>query len=414
MPAGRRTRPSILVWVLWALAAALTAGAGVCIALINLTTEYHTDWNDLVLWGGLLAFASVGALIALRLPANRIGWLLLALGVLWGAKSLANEYAVYALFASEQPLRGATLAAWGDTWLGIAAQLLLVVYLPLWFPTGYVAGPRWRIVERLAAVGIVVAVVGFVLQPGVLGSSGEYTTSTNPIGLLQRRQVSDTVETLGIAIVTGCVVAAIVSLGRRLRASRGVERQQIKWVVYWLAIFVVAFMINALAHIFAPSYVNLALVPFILSIVAIPFVIAIAILRYHLFDIDRVINRTLVYGVATIVLGACYLLGVVVLQTVLDPLTRGSDLAVAATTLLVAAIARPARDRVQRAVDRRFYRRRYDAARVVAAFSVRLRNEVNLDTVGDELRWAVQETVQPASVTLWLRAAEPGPAHLPG
>jgi hypothetical protein len=200
-----------------------------------------------------------------------------------------------------------------------------------------------------------------------------------------------------------CGLIAIALLLQRFRRSSGPERQQYKWIVLAMGFVVATYIADFVVRGLGSEFIRITGPLSSASIVAVPLTVGIAILRYRLFDIDRVINRALVYATFSTGLIGSYALGVVLLQRLLDPLTRGSDLAVAGTTLLVAAMARPARDWIQRAVDRRFYRRHYDAARTLDAFVLRLREQVELDGLATELREVVQETMQPAHVSLWLR-----------
>jgi hypothetical protein len=291
---------------------------------------------------------------------------------------------------------------------------LPALFLTLLFPTGRLLSRRWRAVVWLGVGAVAANIAGAAFAPGLL----EITTDRpirNPLGIGGR--VGDAIPWLsgiGEVLAAGTLVLGGVSVALRLRRARGRERQQVTWFAYICLLALVPFIVLAMVSIVAgddvPSWLNvLSVIAWwslvVLVLVGLPAAIGIAILRHQLYDIDVVINRTLVYGALTLTLGASYLGSVLLLQLVLNPLTQGSDLAVAMSTLAVAALFRPARRRIQLLVDRRFFRRRYDAARTLAAFGGRLRDELDVDALGNDLQAVVRDTMQPDHVSLWLRGA---------
>jgi hypothetical protein len=350
----------------------------------------------------VVVFSAMGALIASRQPRNPIGWILCGVGLAGALATFSHGYADHWLDGGGGPaLLGKSAAEYGEvSWMPLV--LPCATFLLLLFPDGRLLSPRWRWVARAAAVGIVFGFVGSVLIPGKIP---DYPEVMNPYGL---RSLSDPLQALGFAALAIALVGSPLSLILRFRRAAADERQQIKWLA--LAGAVAATTLVLLA---GPGYAvigeaasNIAI---LLSVLGLPLATGVAILRYRLYDIDVVINRTLVYGALTATLALTYLGSVLLLQLALDGLTSGSGLAVAASTLAVAAVFRPARARIQRGVDHRFFRRRYDAARTLEAFSARLRDEVDLRTVNSELSSVVRETLQPAHVSLWLRAPGGGP-----
>ncbi|HZJ06583.1 MAG TPA: hypothetical protein VFD59_14070 [Nocardioidaceae bacterium] len=323
-------------------------------------------------------FGLVGALVAAREPGNAVGWLLLAAAVSFGLQELAVAY------LAEPGRPGDGVAVWFDAQLGWL--FVALVLLPLLFPNGRLLSPRWRVAVWVGLAGFVLDTVGVVLE-------------------------QDAVLSLGNLLLAVALLLAAASLVLRLRRSQGRERQQVKLFVYVGALAVTVLLFGMPTVFIGPSapdwvvvmgtiawFTTLALILF-----GMPIAIGVAILRHRLYDIDVVIKRTLVYGSLTILLGASYLGSVLLLQLALNPLTQTSDLAVAASTFAVAALFRPVRKRVQAVVDQRFYRGRYDAARTLAGFSARLRDELDLEALGADLRDVVGDTMQPVHVSLWLR-----------
>jgi hypothetical protein len=370
--------------------------------VLNLRRPQYADLafttGELVLALALLLFGWVGALVVSRQPNHPIGWVLCAFGVIGGVGGFASEYAVYGLRSHPGAVPGAAALAWFASWI-FALYLALLTALLVLFPDGRPPSPRWRWVLWLAGIGAGFSVVGALSMWPVRG-----------IGLLLVGGGPEPVGVLGIFYSLGfwvavvAVLAAIASLVVRFRRARGVERQQLKWVVYAVVVVVLSFILLVVA----PDSILLSElitdVVFSLLITLIPVAMGVAILKYRLYDIDRLINRTLVYGLLTAVLGVVYASLVLVLGQLSGGLgTEPSSWAVAGATLAVAALFQPARRRIQAVVDRRFNRRKYNAAKTVEAFSAHLRDEVDLDALSAELLAVVDQTMQPTTASLWLR-----------
>ena len=349
--------------------------------------------EGLVLTLAFGSFLVVGCLLVARRPDNRIGWIFTAVGLLTTTAILAEGYTIYAYVTDPGPLPGRLIAAWVYTWIWNPIIMLTVVFPLLLFPTGRSPSPRWRPVTWLA-VGLTVAwtVLG-TLNPSLDVYDG---TIPNPIGVAGADPNTGLPSTIVNGLTTLVLGAAIGSLVLRFWRSRGVERQQLKWFAYAGALVV----LTAPSIEVAPSLGNLPWV----TVIALPVAVGIAILRYRLYDIDRLINRTLVYGSLTAILGLGYAGAVLVLGQVFGGM-RGNppSWAVAGATLAVAALFQPARRRIQALVDRRFNRRKYDAARTVEAFTARLRDEIDLAALSEELLAVVDQTMEPTQASLWLR-----------
>jgi len=346
----------------------------------------------------ILAFSTVGALVALHRPENPIGWLLCCGALIWSLGELTLEYGVYALITAPGTLPAGVWAAWFGAWARGIGGFFMVLFLLLLFPTGRLPTPRWRVVVW-ATVGYVAL---FTLVNWLSPESQDFRLSSvsNPLGFdLEIMNLLGGVLYLSLPLLLlACGAAVIV----RLRRSRGDVRQQIKWFAY--AVVVMVFLFTLGHSLGLTQIVGVAPLVFAIPLTGLPVAAGIAILKYRLYDIDIIINRTLVYGSLTATLVALYFGGIVVLQGVFVALTgEKSTLAVVASTLLIAALFNPLRRRVQGFVDRRFYRRKYDAAKTLEAFSAKLRDETDLDALSDDLVGVVRETVQPAHASLWLR-----------
>jgi hypothetical protein len=343
-------------------------------------------------------FGAIGALLVVRRPENAIGTLFCVVAILFAAGSLANGWCAYAAYGGGLPAAG--FAAWVATCLLTIPLFTAPLLLLLLFPTGRLLSPRWRPAAIAVATLGVLALVVDTLQPGPFDG---WPTLANPLATsgATGRLVADLQGLTGVPFV-GLFLIGAACLVLRLRRSGELERQQIKWVVYAACLTASAFVVSLLSPErigYWVFWIGLA------GLGAMPLAAGVAILRYRLYEIDRVINRTLVYALLTACLAAVYAGAVLVLQALLSPVTSGSHVAIAVSTLAVAAIFGPARSHIQRWVDRRFYRRRYDANRTLEAFSAQLRDEVDLDALAARLHAAVSETMQPERVTLWLRSS---------
>jgi len=345
-----------------------------------------------------LSSAAVGALIGWQRPGNTVGRLLSLLGLVSALQFLLAGYADFGLF-SEVRLPQANVAAWIFSWSG--GLVGLFGYLLLFeFPDGPLKLRRARFGAACGATATALFCVALAIVPGTLFNMAGVQ---NPFGLAgQEALIIALVMVAGVLFVT-IVLLAASTLRERYRRADARQRLQLKWFFAGMA-FVAAAATASLA--LAPIDFGLAKIGLSLGVSALPVTIAVAILREHLYEIDLFINRALVYGWTTAGIAVAFFAAIVVLQSVLRPFTGGSEIAVAISTLASVALAQPLRARIQRFVDRRFYRSRYDAARTLDEFSVRLRDEVDLDAVRGGLLDAVRETVQPAHASVWLRETE--------
>ena len=380
--------------VAWALLTVFGASVAALVVLSVANGNFQREplANTVGLLLAFAAFMGVGALIVANRPGNAIGWVFSAIALLAVTGALAEEYAGYAVRTRPGLLPGGVLAGWYAGWAWYPTVTLALVFTPLLFPDGRPPSPRWRLVAWLAGAGTALFVALAAVQPTIELDDGHVVD--NPIGVAA---VGDP-ETGFLNITLGLlVVAAVVSLVVRFRRSRGEERLQLKWFTYAAAVLPVILLGDYL-----PDAVSNLL--FAVGISLLPVAAGLAGLRYRMYEIDRLINRTLVYGLVTVLLAGVYA-GLVL---VLGQLSGGvaSDppsWVVAGATLAVAALFQPARQRVQRLVDRHFNRARYDAVRTVEGFSARLRDQVDLDTLAAELLAVVDQTVQPTRASLWLR-----------
>jgi hypothetical protein len=399
---------SWLAWAVCALSLALTALSFLLIALIlSLNASIYFYWLEPTTIA--IGYSVIGAIIASRLPAHPIGWICCAIGFTGAVEHFSGEYAVYALLARPEALAGGKAMVWIQNWFWILI-FGLIVFLLLLFPNGRLPSNRWRAFAWLSAavtlIGAILAAISPDVGLDVLGSTDNrhnYISLPNPLGIEGLPNLFRPVQTLVLAL--GPVAAASVVVGRR--KARGVERQQIKWLLYAGAIFFVGiFLKNTIFSLLGGvpwgMWVGNLLV--VVGGLGGPIAIGIAILRYRLYEIDLIINRTLVYGSLTAMLVALYFVGIIVMQRIFVLLTgQQSTLAVVASTLLIAALFTPLRRRIQSFIDRRFYRRKYDARKTLETFSAQLRNETDLEALSNDLVGVVRETMQPAHVSLWLR-----------
>jgi hypothetical protein len=346
-----------------------------------------------------IVFSVVGVLIASRHPANAIGWVFLGAALAAGLANLGGGYAEYWLDSGKgsDALGQAAASYTNVSWVPFI--LVPPTFLLLLFPDGRLLSRRWRPVAWSAVLGIVGTTVAGGLRSGPLE---DFPELANPFGVAS--PLLDALEGLAALLLVIGLFGSAVSLILRFRRAAGQQRQQIKWLALAGAVAALTVPIASAGYdLWGEAATNIASM---ISVLGLPVAAGIAILRHRLYDIDVVINRTLVYGALTATLAGVYLGSVLLLQLALSGVTEGSGLAVAVSTLAAAAVFRPARTRIQGAVDRRFYRRKYDAERTLEAFSTRLRDEVELGVLRAELSAVVAETVQPAHVSLWLREGE--------
>jgi hypothetical protein len=413
---GVSTRAVWLAWSLAALSVAMfLAGAALTVSslYVGVATPPSSDWgtagplSGLVIFLPFLAFPLVGALIASRRPENPIGWICLAAGLFW--MSIVVESSITG--SEPYPVIIDALTLW--TWVPPVG--LLAIYMILLFPDGRLPSRRWRPLAWLSGAVMVLASVAVTLTPGPLP---DHPRVHNPLGLEGYPIVTQAL-TGSVVLLPICILASATSLVWRYRHSGGEVRQQIKWVVFAASLVGMAYAVTLVSGLFltpetfttgqeAPLWLALLQDAVLISYAGVPIAVGFAVLRYRLYDIDVLINRTLVYGSLTTMLVAVYVIGVVGLQAILRIFSgQESTLAVVASTLAIAAMFNPLRRRVQAFVDRRFYRKKYDARKTLETFSGRLRDETDLHTLSSHLVAVVRETMQSAHVSLWLR---PGPS----
>ena len=381
-----------LAWSLWALILAIQVAGLVFYGLAGTASDANSVSAGIVALIVFQLFATVGAAIAAKRPENPIGWLFCTVPLL---TALANASSGYAELAVERGLGGAVgvVLAFGWTWLAALGITVLIVLL---FPDGRLPSPRWRSVAVFAAIWLVVA-VSYTFKAGPLDEPLEDVD--NPIGVPGMGFVVDVLGLAGLAVL---LIAAVTSLVLRFLRNPA-QRQQIKWVLASVGLALLVIVPLDIADAVSTSFDGPPDAVFLLALGTIPLATGLAILRYRLYEIDRIVNRAVVYAAVTGLLVGAYFGIVLGLQEVFASFGGGSDLAIAISTLAVAAAFRPLRSRVQRAVDRRFYRGRYDAQRTLEDFSARLRDEIDIHALHGELTAVVRRTLEPAQVSLWLR-----------
>jgi hypothetical protein len=402
---------SWIAWSMCALSLALIALSFLLIVLIlNLNTPTYFYWLEPTAIA--IGFSVIGAILVPRLPHHPIGWLCCAIGFLGAVEHLSGEYAVYALLAQPgPPLAGGQAALWLSLWPWIL-MIGLIVFLLLLFPTGRLPSRRWRWFAWLsAAVTLIAATLTAISPDAVLYTFGPSDIRLiyfpNPLGVEELPNLNQPVQALVLILALVAVASLIVV---RLRRARGVERQQIKWLIYAGAI---GFGGMILRTYFSPligepwgQWVGYLVVA--VGVMGSPVAIGVAILRYRLYEIDLIINRTLVYGLLTAILVLFYFGSVTALQYLFSLLTgQGNTLAIVASTLAIAALFNPLRRRFQGFIDRRFYRRKYDARKTLEVFGSRLRDETDLEKLCEDLGEVVDETMQPAHISVILRSEVP-------
>jgi hypothetical protein len=392
--------------------------ASVPLLVLARSAQIPSSWEANLTVGDLLGgvifliFPLVGALIASRRPRNAIGWILLAEGLLWMFLGMTDYYGLYGVARPGSVPFPVGVAA-VNNFMWVPAVGLLGTYVFLLFPDGRLPSRRWRPLAWLSGTVIVLVSILVGLTPGGLQNLGGIR---NPYAL-EGYPWLETVAYIVLPLLPLCMLASVISLVMRYRRSRGEERQQIKWIAFaasfvgllYLIAMVCAFIFPSGAWFQAGSPLWLDLLGYaaLSSFTLVPIAIGFAVLRYRLYEIDIIINRTLVYGALTVTLVAVYVGSVLSIQYAFRGLTGSeSQLAIVASTLLIAALFNPLRRRVQNFIDHSFYRRKYDAARTLEVFSAKLRDERDIDTLNSELLSTVRETMQPEHVSLWLREPE--------
>jgi hypothetical protein len=415
-------------WLAWSLAGVSVAMflASAALYVLARSAQSPSNWVSVDTVSGLLsfvpflAFPLVGALIASRRPHNPIGWICLADGFLWMFIDMTDYYSIYGVASPGSVPFPVAIGTLGNQWLWVPTVGLLGIYLLLLFPDGRLPSTRWRPLAWFSGAVIVLLSVTEGLAPGPLENQRGVR---NPFGLEEYPWLADAVWII-LPLLPLCIFASAVSLIVRYQRSTGEVRQQIKWIAF-VASFAGLLYLSAMVSpfIFAPEMLgsggSLPPLPLwfellfsvaVLSFAGVPVAIGFAVLRYRLYEIDTLINRTLVYGALTSSLALVYFGGVAITQTIFRAFTaqeQQPQLAIVISTLVIAALFNPLRRRIQGFIDRRFYRRKYDAAKTLEAFSTKLRDETDLDALSDDLVGVVRETMQPAHVSLWLRPELP-------
>ena len=346
----------------------------------------------------LMTMAIIGSVVAARQPRNVVGWILCVIPLSLGVLILATHLYWSLRFHDIGSAHTVAVVGWLGSWTWVPVMIPTVTFFPLLFPTGRALTPRWRPVVWMAGMTLVLVLVTELFRPGRLQ---EFPVE-NPFGADIATGVVVYVSDVFWVTTT---VLAMTSLVIRFRRSHGDERQQIKWVALAALMFVVLFVLSAVIQDLQGED-DLGFAILLAGLLLIASAVALAVLRYRLYDIDVVINRALVYGSLTALLAGAYLASVLLLQVVLKSFTGGSGLAVAASTLGTVALFGPLRTRVQGLVDRRFFRRKYDAARTLHRFAASVRDEVELEALTTELRLVIAETMQPTHVSLWVHNRE--------
>ena len=396
--------PRAAAWLAWSLCAFSLALTALSLLLLALNLS-HPDAHVYEFWDGdtlvALSFSIIGAIIASRLPANPLGWLFCAAATMSAVDHFSAEYAIYALVAQPGSLPAGEGLAWLTSWVWILYVGCIALSLLL-FPNGRLPSSGWRWLAWLTVLVTIAGALWVALSPGVIGNLGSIR---NPLGIEGLPDGYKPVQTIILALL---FVAAVSTLVLRLRRARGIERQQIKWPAFTAVVAAGGTVLEvSISETIGSQLLEWA--GFVISSVAIvgfPISIGIAIVRYRLYEIDTLINRTLVYGALTVMLGLVYFGGVTATQAIIRTFTGQEEqpqLAIVVSTLVIAALFNPLRRRIQGFIDRRFYRKKYDARKTLGTFSAKLRDETDLDALRNDLVGVVRETMEPAHVSLWLR-----------
>ncbi|MGH9173989.1 MAG: GAF domain-containing sensor histidine kinase, partial [Vicinamibacterales bacterium] len=401
-----RRASSLLAWSLWGCCVACTLGA---LVIGWLSIGDGGTWFDLAgaaFVTGFLVFPTVGALVAARHPSNAIGWLFLAVGICWSSLNfLIYIYANYALLDRPGELPGGVLAAWIVTWGWVPGLGIILTFLLLLFPDGRLPGSRWRIVGWLAVVSMVVACSAMAVDPDPLGAEHEFETTPNPLGVERFESILSVLEQAGLAVMFISALASVASLVYRFRRSDHLQRQQIKWVVFAASLVVAGFLADGIARGLSDGHDGgIVSVMATLTLFAVPVAAGIAILQHHLFDIDVIINRTLVFGALTVCVVAIYVLIVGYFGRLLS---SGENLTVSLiATGVVAVLFQPLRARLQRGVNRLLYGERDDPYGVISRLGQRLESTIAPDAVLPAITETIVQTLKLPYVAIALRQGD--------
>jgi hypothetical protein len=399
--ARARRRAAVASW----LVTMAMAGAALIILIATRETPVPTSWG---FRGASEAFGivcgTVGAIVAIRRPDNLNGWLFCAIGLLFALAALINEYLIAGVLVVPGGLPLTPLLGWLLAWLWVPPLAIAVIFLPLYFPDGRLPSPRWRRVVAFSVVAVVAFATAIAVQPGPIQQA---TFLDNPLGLTSLDMATYGALILAPAsVLLGiAIVLAFASLVVRFRRATGDARQQLKWFALAVMIAGTAFAMSLWVTLITLSATTVKAleVLVIVALMGVPTAAGLAILRYRLYDIDRIVSRTIAYAVISAMLVGAYAVAILVLQGPLGNLFGGDTISVALSTLVVAALFQPVRRRVQRVVDRRFDRARIDAERTTTAFAERLRDEVDIETLTNDLDRTVRATMHPSLIRLWLR-----------
>ena len=384
-----------IAWTLVAATLALSVASPFIPAVSNGSATGIDEIAFGLLW---LVFAGVGAVIVSRRPEVSLGWLFCLFPLAFQVWVVAGDYAIYGLDTRPGSLPAAEAAAWIAS-VALVPVLVLAALLLLLYPSGRATARGTRVLVRAVLANGAALLVARAITPGPVTQSGPVD---NPLGV---EALGGVVEPLVVVTTTAAillVIASLVSVFVRRRAARGIERRQLDWFAYAAAVLATAWIVGGAAQEAGLNDGAGSGLIYVVGVGSLPIAMGVAILRYRLYDLGLVVRRTLVYGALTATLAGIYLGLVLLSGLAMDD----SDFSIAASTLAVAGLFRPVRARIQGLVDRRFYRRRYDAERTLARFSGRLRDELDIDALSGELRRVVADSVQPAHVSVWLREGE--------
>ena len=399
-----------LPWLMWVLFLVITFFNELLTFKDTPSTSFGDILGDILFDLVLLVFITVGAFIASHRPQNPIGWIICAAAFIWELSNFSLEYGMYTLITAPGSLPfGVYVGLLGTVGRGFA-WFPIITFLLLLFPNGHLPSSRWRLLAWLIAGLLIAYPFTLLFDPTpFINADLRLAAVQNPLGIPGSSALFDHFNAFVIVGLFASAIACIVSVIVRFRRAKGDERQQLKWLAYGTIMSLLIILIIIVSMFTNVNLGFLSSLLFYLPVLIISISAGIAIMRYRLYNIDILINRTLVYGVLTALLALIYFGLIFILQSLVRALTgqiSQTPLVLVGSTLVIAAIFHPLRRRIQQVIDRRFYRRKYDAAKVVEAFSATLRNEVDLNQLREHLITVVQETMQPAHVSLWLRPPE--------